>query len=724
MPTFTKSQTGRRCSSAEEKGGIKNATFRSTRNSLKTPLSSEPKSMKLNNFQLAKENAKLRKDMQKYVAALSEYAIKCDNLELAWRRRDETFTKIDILARLVGNHISDLVDTLTELRSACQTELSTPLHERLKTSPHKVFQLRHSIPLGTKESTLKMNSRSQLVNLVNPMISGLPIIKPTISLQRLELGNIPQNVQEEQIQVQSFELHDVVIPLERLSLSQIAEFIDSPVNRNMSHLEDQEDSSIVSPELPSHISLNDVKIPLERLSLSQIAEFIGSPGNRNVSHLEDEEDNSIFVSPELPPHVPLDTINEESSVPCSSSSSTPNQSSEKTCVDSQWPDVSFNERSRISNQRSYSNNARKCLSTSHISTPTPAEQSSEIIADVVVALKDVGSYLRNGTLTNIELLEERKVRTGASVQHDVKVESSNTKDGPEINLPASGDQTKRDYTGGIEAIKYDGPDLYHASENQNSFSPTRHFFNRLRNEDPLEGPSWRYGNVTVRDVRKRQKPHSSSLTSTAKKNKQDTSTSSVRTSKETSSSVSSKSKDEGLNLEPGTLVNLNPTVRMTPCEGNLNSTPNNSIKEQNQKNDSPSDILTEVVDNSETCSGISPCIKKKELSVSLVKIKYNSDVEPITHVESNKRNCSTVGGKWKKKQNKMGELCSKKDKIIEKYSPNKCKKNIQSKSETLIDVVLETKAVTETVCEQNRARRAAAPKCLKEPQLNNKLRQP
>jgi hypothetical protein len=39
----------------------------------------------------------------------------------------ETLSKIDIKSRMVGNQVLKLVDSLAEIRSACQVELSMPV---------------------------------------------------------------------------------------------------------------------------------------------------------------------------------------------------------------------------------------------------------------------------------------------------------------------------------------------------------------------------------------------------------------------------------------------------------------------------------------------------------------------------------------------------------------------------------------------------------------------
>jgi hypothetical protein len=56
-----------------------------------------------------------------------------------------------------------------------------------------------------------MPSVSQLVNHVNPMVSGHPIIKPTITLRRLNLQDVPSSCPVEELQSPLPELNEGIV---------------------------------------------------------------------------------------------------------------------------------------------------------------------------------------------------------------------------------------------------------------------------------------------------------------------------------------------------------------------------------------------------------------------------------------------------------------------------------------------------------------------------------
>lgn len=60
-------------------------------------------------------------------------------------------------------------------------------------------------------SVSQLSSKSQPVNHVNPMVSGHPIIKPTITLQRLNLQDVRSNSPLEQIRSPLQELDEGIV---------------------------------------------------------------------------------------------------------------------------------------------------------------------------------------------------------------------------------------------------------------------------------------------------------------------------------------------------------------------------------------------------------------------------------------------------------------------------------------------------------------------------------
>ncbi|KAJ9578654.1 hypothetical protein L9F63_005144 [Diploptera punctata] len=665
----------------------------------------KPTKWKSNNIQLAKENAQLRKDIEKCITALNESTVRCENLEMAWRRRGETLTKIDIMSRLVGSHISNLLETLTELRSACQVELAIPL-ERVIEPLNQLSYLSHSIPSKTKKFQ-QVSNRSQLVNPVNPMISGHAIIKPTITLQRLSLRNVPSNVSERQIQ----------------------------------------------PELQL---LSEVEIPLERLSMSQIAERIGINSN-NIPQLEEQE-NNVFSSEEIPSHISMNTILEENMETCSQRNSITSEESPISSIsltNSDWPAIPLDE-SSVSNL--YSNSMRKYpRSACCVRTTSSIEQRNPVNADkekcLVVALKDVGSYLRNGTLTNIELLEERKVKTGASahpevkiesniiIDPDVNVESSNTNDDIELGIPsASEDQTEVNIMGGIETINYGAISVQ--NKNENSISSIEDFFNRIQEEDPLEGPSWRFDNITKRETKKRYR--SMHTSSSGKKNKQNDELSSIKIPEKSRSMELSKFHepiDEDLQLESeapdNTFIDTEEKdieeTSLPSEKTKLKSSVTIEITEEEDTKLHISDFSNEFGDSSQSSPEISSC-ENKEVNFSFGEFEHVSELE--ADCTPNKRSRQNISPtdlnktrivRKKKGLSKRNRSLLNSNSKVENYKKSSVKLN--SKTKTSDYQVSEIKReISDTRRDENireqcpRARRMAAPKCLKEPSLGVKLR--
>ncbi|KDR24452.1 hypothetical protein L798_00102 [Zootermopsis nevadensis] len=239
-----------------------------------------------NNLQLARENARLRKDIQRCKQLLMENTIRYNILEVSWRRRGETLSKIDVTSRLIGNQVLKLVDSLTEIRSACQVELSIPVGGIKADNADRISRCRHTVPnikMGsfTRSHNLsQLSSKSQPVNHVNPMVSGHPIIKPTITLQRLNLQDVRSNSPLEQIRSPLQELDEGQIA--ETDLATIAEnSVDPPLPSSYNSDEEEAVELSITPSMrritarsspPSYhnIILPVAEVPLERLSLARI----------------------------------------------------------------------------------------------------------------------------------------------------------------------------------------------------------------------------------------------------------------------------------------------------------------------------------------------------------------------------------------------------------------------------------------------------------------------
>ncbi|PSN37830.1 hypothetical protein C0J52_21549 [Blattella germanica] len=284
----------------------------------------EPVDWKLNNTNLAKENALLRKEIQRYANIFKENSIRCNNLEVAWRRRGETLAKVDIISRLAGTQILKLLDSLTELRTACQVDLQTPLEGA---------------------TGIPTNVKPQLVNHVNPMVSGHPIIKPTITLRRLNI-NTSTRPQEEEI------------------LEPVEEVVLSGSENQSSESEDEEDDIVIPPNFRSEMH-------------SEI-DFVHS-------------DNEVIEIDSTPANI---SSTSDSSLPTTANSASTSDSLLPTTANS----------ASTSGSSLPANSMRKYPGSS---SKLSEDRKSDILAGVekcrlVVSLRDVGSYLHNGILSSIE----------------------------------------------------------------------------------------------------------------------------------------------------------------------------------------------------------------------------------------------------------------------------------------------------------------------------------
>jgi hypothetical protein len=92
-------------------------------------------------------------------------------------------------------------------------------------------------------------------------------------------------------------------------------------------------------------------------------------------------------------------------------------------------------------------------------------------------------------------LEEGKVKTGASAHPETK--ERNSEDGNkylEINMLDTSieNQTQLNFTAGIGTMDYSAVSLNNSDVQGSRLSAKEEFLNRIQNEDPLEGPSWRF----------------------------------------------------------------------------------------------------------------------------------------------------------------------------------------------------------------------------------------
>jgi hypothetical protein len=95
------------------------------------------------------------------------------------------------------------VDSLAEIRFACQEELSVLLGGKKADNAERISRCRHTTPrmkMGKYSKSYNVSpvsSKSRMISRVKPMIHG-HVIKPNIALQRLRLEDVPSSSSVEQ----------------------------------------------------------------------------------------------------------------------------------------------------------------------------------------------------------------------------------------------------------------------------------------------------------------------------------------------------------------------------------------------------------------------------------------------------------------------------------------------------------------------------------------------
>jgi hypothetical protein len=105
-------------------------------------------------------------------------------------------------------------------------------------------------------------------------------------------------------------------------------------------------------------------------------------------------------------------------------------------------------------------------------------------------------------------LEEGKVKTGANAHAETKGNKSEDRNKDlEISILDASieNQTQLNFTAGIGSMDYSPVSLNDSDGQGHYLSAKEEFLNRIQNEDPLEGPSWRFQNYDTPVGRKRTK---------------------------------------------------------------------------------------------------------------------------------------------------------------------------------------------------------------------------
>lgn len=480
---------------------------------------------KSNNLQLARENARLKKDVQKWVQLHTEESLRYNVLEMSWRRRGRTLSKVGLLSRVVGNHIGKAMDYVTEIQAACQEELSMP-HDEVTDNSECFSRCRHSMPninLGRLSRTREVSqlcTRSQLIHQVKPMVSGHLIIKPTIALQRLNLQDVQTFSPVERMQsplpesIEADQVEEVDLTAESATVSSLASSDEEKsvqVPRIQSTRKTYDcSSSVTSPDAMLPVAV----VPLERVSLPKKA-----AEKNTCDQLVMENDSTVLLNKDpsaTSEHSSMLSFSEHSkevSEICSNIPSGTSSPDNNICSISKDTAAVIENKSVLTDRRSSNCSVKKYPGSSRTKTSASSElwnSQTKCVNEkcqLVVTLEDIRDFFPNGAWISAKKVEEGKLKDHAVTHPESKEKSSEGgNEDLEISMLNTSieNQTHLNFTAGIGTLDYIAVPSDNGDMEVRVLTPKEEFLKRIRSEDPLEGASWHYQNDATATGRKRQ----------------------------------------------------------------------------------------------------------------------------------------------------------------------------------------------------------------------------
>ncbi|XP_023716028.1 uncharacterized protein LOC111869062 isoform X2 [Cryptotermes secundus] len=682
-----------------------------------------------NNLQLARENARLKKAIQKWTRLHVENSLRYNVLEMSWRHRGETLSKIGIMSRMVGNQIRELMNSIAEIQSACQEELSVPVGGGASDNAELISCRRHTVP-NMKIGKMRKSHDDHIeeVDLTrtaeNSTDSSPP---PSDNSDEEDCVEIPVNPSTGRMLASSSPLtyHDIVLPVAEVPLERlrISDRHKKAEEKNMSRGLIVQDNEAAS--LSSHVSATSRHSSVASLSehSNRVTEICtntssGGTGPLNVEYCVSKDSTPMAVITEYA----LRTLD------VTPSTAVPNQQSSNSSV-------------------------RKYAPSSRAKTPASFEvQKSQVngVSDkyrLVVALHDVSGYLHNGTLTSIEQLKERNVKADAGPKPEEHKIENGHKDLELSMSDTTENQTQLNFTAEIGTLDYSSVLLNDCNVEEKRLSAKEDFLNRIQNEDPLEGPSWHYQSVVspTRRKRKNSKPLHSSQSNKKGNSGSQWNATYATPKKEISGRFQHQQAKNNLQdpqAETGTIESDktdDEDMDITECMPLYNVTSSTSSsnmgKEMNTHTAGCSDICKMQSESMELCGGVVtlPYTKKPRM-------KHNNDTSGVSESEEewkprknarknqsrNKAHSGRTNSKSLSRSMKTGSKAVSKEAAIDREQSVAHREPLSTPQSRMTSPLLEyVRSETEKGNVGNphgRTKRRAAPTNLKEASLMTKMR--
>ncbi|PNF25026.1 hypothetical protein B7P43_G06989 [Cryptotermes secundus] len=621
------------------------------------------------------------------------------------------------------------MNSIAEIQSACQEELSVPVGGGASDNAELISCRRHTVP-NMKIGKMRKSHDDHIeeVDLTrtaeNSTDSSPP---PSDNSDEEDCVEIPVNPSTGRMLASSSPLtyHDIVLPVAEVPLERlrISDRHKKAEEKNMSRGLIVQDNEAAS--LSSHVSATSRHSSVASLSehSNRVTEICtntssGGTGPLNVEYCVSKDSTPMAVITEYA----LRTLD------VTPSTAVPNQQSSNSSV-------------------------RKYAPSSRAKTPASFEvQKSQVngVSDkyrLVVALHDVSGYLHNGTLTSIEQLKERNVKADAGPKPEEHKIENGHKDLELSMSDTTENQTQLNFTAEIGTLDYSSVLLNDCNVEEKRLSAKEDFLNRIQNEDPLEGPSWHYQSVVspTRRKRKNSKPLHSSQSNKKGNSGSQWNATYATPKKEISGRFQHQQAKNNLQdpqAETGTIESDktdDEDMDITECMPLYNVTSSTSSsnmgKEMNTHTAGCSDICKMQSESMELCGGVVtlPYTKKPRM-------KHNNDTSGVSESEEewkprknarknqsrNKAHSGRTNSKSLSRSMKTGSKAVSKEAAIDREQSVAHREPLSTPQSRMTSPLLEyVRSETEKGNVGNphgRTKRRAAPTNLKEASLMTKMR--